>query len=63
MTSTSVGYGDLAPASANGKLFTVVYSLYALGSTAEVVAYLNGKLDALVEGALSVIPSGKSKKI
>lgn len=63
VTSTSVGYGDLAPASANGKLFTVVYSLYALGSTAEVVAYLNGKLDALVEGALSAIPSGKSKKL
>lgn len=57
VTSTSAGYGDFVPVTDNGKIFTTLYALWALGSMAEVTGYLNGKLDTLVTGAL-----GKTKK-
>jgi voltage-gated potassium channel len=44
MTLTTVGYGDLAPATDVGKLFTVVYALVGIGILLAFVSTLAAKM-------------------
>ena len=58
VTSTTVGYGDLSPASSLGKLFTCIYALIGitviLGSLAPLVAFLRGDWREKLLGCLGM---------
>lgn len=64
ITLTTVGYGDLAPKTPIGKLFTVVYIFVGLGLLAAFIGYVaqNAKENVQESGVLpKLLPKAKSE--
>lgn len=49
--STTIGYGDVVPVTDGGKLFSVFYSYWALGTTAELLATVKSGVEILLPTA------------